>query len=120
MLITDTFTVPGAALIYIICLYLHKAELDEPCSADNPLQMLYFSLNTSCLGAQLINAALDISALFDVRKDAVSRATRFTSKAPPRKILERVEEAAMKLGGSVKRRPESSRCASLMRCCKLQ
>lgn len=60
---------------------------------------------------QLINAALDISALFEARKDVISRATRFTSKAPPHKILERVEEAATKLGGTVKRRPESSRCA---------
>jgi hypothetical protein len=58
---------------------------------------------------QLINAALDISALFEARKDVVLRATRFTSKAPPRKILERVEEAVQKLGGTVKRRPESTR-----------
>ncbi len=64
------------------------------------------------LALQLINAALDISALFDARKDVISRATRFTSKAPPHKILERVEEAVTKLGGTVKRRPESSRCAS--------
>ncbi|BDA49381.1 CBL-interacting protein kinase 23 [Coccomyxa sp. Obi] len=58
---------------------------------------------------QLINAALDISALFEARKDVISRATRFTSKAPPHKILERVEGAVAKLGGTCKRRPESSR-----------
>ena len=44
------------------------------------------------MGAQLINAALDISALFEARKDVISRATRFTSKAQPGKILAAVEE----------------------------
>ena len=58
---------------------------------------------------QLINAALDISALFDARKDAVSRATRFTSKAPPRKILQRIEEAVTSLNGTTKRREASAR-----------
>ena len=61
----------------------------------------------ACL--QLINAALDISALFDARKDVISRATRFTSKAPPRKILQRIEEAVTSLNGTTKRREASAR-----------
>ena len=58
---------------------------------------------------QLINAALDISALFDARKDVISRATRFTSKAPPRKIMQRIEEAVTALKGTTKRREASAR-----------
>lgn len=61
---------------------------------------------------QLINAALDISALFEARKDVISRATRFTSKASLNKILDAVEETiTAKLGGTVKRRGDSTRCA---------
>ena len=60
---------------------------------------------------QLINAALDISALFDARRDVVSRATRFTSKAPPARILDALERSiTATLGGSVKRRGDSTRC----------
>lgn len=63
--------------------------------------------------AQLINAALDISALFEARKDVISRATRFTSKAQPKKILDMVEKTVIaQLQGSVKRRGDSTRCAS--------
>ena len=58
---------------------------------------------------QLINAALDISALFNARKDVISRATRFTSKAPPRKIMQRIEEAVTALKGTTKRREASAR-----------
>lgn len=61
---------------------------------------------------QLINAALDISALFDARKDVIARATRFTSKAPPRKILQRIEEAVTSLNGTTKRREASARYLS--------
>ena len=61
---------------------------------------------------QLINAALDISALFDARRDVVSRATRFTSKAPPGRILDALERSiTAHLGGTVKRRGDSTRCA---------
>ena len=67
------------------------------------------TLSTASLVVQLINAALDISALFDARKDAISRATRFTSKAPPRKILQRIEEAVRSLDGTTKRREASAR-----------
>ena len=66
-------------------------------------------LLTTSLIMQLINAALDISALFDARKDVISRATRFTSKAPPRKILQRIEEAVKSLAGTTKRREASAR-----------
>ena len=69
------------------------------------------------MGAQLINAALDISALFEARKDVISRATRFTSKAPPKKILDAVEETVIaQLQGSVKRRGDSTRRARCPRC----
>ena len=67
---------------------------------------------------QLINAALDISALFDARKDVVSRATRFTSKAPPARILDALERSiTANLGGSVKRRGDCTRSASLFYFC---
>ena len=53
---------------------------------------------------QLINSALDISALFEAREDVVARATRFTSKAPPGDILGLLEDAVSRLGGRAKRR----------------
>lgn len=59
--------------------------------------------------AQLINAALDISALFDARTDVVARMTRFTSRAAPGVLLARVEEAAHALGGRTRRR-DDTRC----------
>lgn len=58
---------------------------------------------------QLMSSALDISAIFERRDDVISRATRFTSKAPPPEILRRLESSIAKLGGSVKRR-DSARC----------
>lgn len=73
-----------------------------------PALSLTYTLICSAL-PQLINAALDISALFDARKDVISRATRFTSKAPPRKILQRIEDAVVSLGGTAKRREASAR-----------
>ena len=60
--------------------------------------------------AQLINAALDISALFDARTDVVARMTRFTSRAAPGALLSRVEEAAHALGGRTRRR-DDARCS---------
>ena len=60
--------------------------------------------------AQLINAALDISALFDARTDVVARMTRFTSRAAPGVLLARVEEAAHALGGRTRRR-DDTRCS---------
>ena len=53
---------------------------------------------------QLINAALDISALFAAREDTIARHTRFTSRAEPAAILKGVEAAAGRLGGASKRR----------------
>lgn len=55
---------------------------------------------------ELMTAALDISALFERCEDVVSRSTRFTSKAPPAEILERLEAATSGLGGSAKRRDD--------------
>jgi len=57
--------------------------------------------------AQLINAALDISALFDARTDVVARMTRFTSRAPPGALLPRIEQAAQALGGTARRRGDA-------------
>ncbi|KAK9822215.1 hypothetical protein WJX81_007583 [Elliptochloris bilobata] len=56
---------------------------------------------------QLINAALDISALFDARTDVVARMTRFTSRALPCALLSRVEESAQALGGRTRRRDDT-------------
>lgn len=53
---------------------------------------------------QLINAALDISPIFEAREDVVTRHTRFSSKAPVAEIMRGVEQAAAKLGAASERR----------------
>lgn len=55
---------------------------------------------------QLINDYLDISAMFEARDDVVSRHTRFTSTAPPREILDAIENATVAVGGRVEKRGE--------------
>ena len=52
---------------------------------------------------ELINAALDISALFEQRSDVVKRHTRFTSREAPERIAEVVEAAHRQLGGTSER-----------------
>lgn len=56
---------------------------------------------------QLINAALDLSALFEARDDVVTRHTRFTSTADVPVILDRIEEAARQLGARAQRRDDT-------------
>ena len=56
---------------------------------------------------ELMTSALDISAMFERRTDVISRGTRFTSRAPPPDILQRLEDATASLGGHVKRRDAS-------------
>ena len=53
---------------------------------------------------QLINAALDISAIFEAREDVVTRHTRFTSKAPLGALMQGIQDAATRLGASTQRR----------------
>lgn len=60
---------------------------------------------------QLMNSALDISAIFERRDDVVLRATRFTSKAAPPDILQHLESAIAKRGGTSRRR-DDKRCGS--------
>lgn len=59
---------------------------------------------------ELINAALDISSLFERRSDVVKRHTRFTSRESPSRIAEVVEAAHVQLGGLSER--NSFRCSS--------
>lgn len=59
---------------------------------------------------ELINAALDISSLFERRSDVVKRHTRFTSRESPSRIAEVVEAAHVQLGGLTER--NSFRCSS--------
>ena len=53
---------------------------------------------------QLINVALDISAIFEAREDVVTRHTRFTSKAPVPALMKGIEDAAARLGATSQRR----------------
>lgn len=53
---------------------------------------------------QLINAALDISAIFEAREDVVTRHTRFTSKASVAALMKGIEDAATRLGATSQRR----------------
>lgn len=53
---------------------------------------------------QLINVALDISAIFEAREDVVTRHTRFTSKAPVPALMNGIEESAARLGATSQRR----------------
>lgn len=55
---------------------------------------------------QLINAGLDISAMFEQREDVVARYTRFTTRAPPKVLADALEDAAVAVGGRVERRAE--------------
>ncbi|KAK9814362.1 hypothetical protein WJX72_004541 [[Myrmecia] bisecta] len=55
---------------------------------------------------EMINAALDISSLFERRDDVVRRHTRFTSKQPKATVLSKLEAAAVSMGGSVRRRSQ--------------
>ena len=52
---------------------------------------------------EIINAALDISALFERRSDVVKRHTRFTSRESPERIAEAMEAAHAQLGGTSER-----------------
>ena len=58
---------------------------------------------------ELINAALDISSLFERRSDVVKRHTRFTSREAPERIAEVLEAAHRQLGGRSER--NSFKCA---------
>ncbi|KAK9794300.1 hypothetical protein WJX73_001063 [Symbiochloris irregularis] len=53
---------------------------------------------------QLINAALDLSAMFERRADVVHRHTRFTSRAPPKDILDTLEDAVRHIKGASRRK----------------
>ena len=70
---------------------------------------------TSMLLLQLINAALDISAIFEAREDVVSRHTRFTSKASVAALMTGIEAAAARLGATSQQRGPT-KCASLLTC----
>lgn len=69
-----------------------EAQMD---AASNSRQMNAF---------ELINAALDISAIFEAREDVVTRHTRFTSKAPLAALMQGIQDAAARLGASTQRR----------------
>ena len=56
---------------------------------------------------QLMSSALDISAMFEARPDTVTRATRFTTKAPPADVLATLEQAVASRGGRVQRKDEA-------------
>lgn len=76
---------------------------------DTNLYKCYHLLlhSLGCLAStmlQLINAALDISAIFEAREDVVTRHTRFTSKASVTALLKGIEEAATQLGATSQRR----------------
>jgi len=64
---------------------------------------------------QLINAALDISAIFEAREDVVSRHTRFTSKASVAALMTGIEAAAARLGATSQQRGPT-KCASVLTC----
>lgn len=53
---------------------------------------------------QLINVALDISAIFETREDVVTRHTRFTSKASGAVLMEAIQEAAATLAATAQQR----------------
>lgn len=69
----------------------------------------------SMLLLQLINAALDISAIFEAREDVVSRHTRFTSKASVAALMTGIEAAAARLGATSQQRGPT-KCASWFTC----
>ncbi len=64
---------------------------------------------------QLINAALDISAIFEAREDVVSRHTRFTSKASVAALMTGIEAAAARLGATSQQRGPT-KCAAVLNC----
>lgn len=53
---------------------------------------------------QLINVALDISAIFEAREDVVTRHTRFTSKASVAVVMEAIQRAATTLAATPQQR----------------
>ena len=66
------------------------------------------SSGASCLNQvctlQLINVALDISAIFEAREDVVTRHTRFTSKASVSALMAAVQQASTTLGAKSQKR----------------
>ena len=85
---------------------MHKLHFQHHMCLVNP---------TSTLLLQLINAALDISAIFEAREDVVSRHTRFTSKASVAALVKGIEAAAARLGATSQQRGPT-KCASLLTC----
>ncbi len=60
---------------------------------------------------ELLNSALDISAIFEVKDDVVTRRTRFTSKAPTHDLLAALQGATKNKGGTVHvQGNDTSRC----------
>ena len=53
---------------------------------------------------QLINVALDISAIFEAREDVVTRHTRFTSKASVPVLMEAIQASAATLAATSQER----------------
>ena len=60
--------------------------------------------NQAVLTLQLINVALDISAIFEAREDVVTRHTRFTSKASGLALMEAIQQAASTLAATSQQR----------------
>lgn len=50
---------------------------------------------------ELLNSALDISAIFEHKDDVVTRRTRFTSKASTHDLLAALQQSTKAKGGSV-------------------
>ena len=70
---------------------------------DSPPKQVKPSSIAGMNAFQLINAALDLSAMFERRSDVVHRHTRFTSKMPPAVLLDHLQDAVRHLKGTTKR-----------------
>ena len=68
-------------------------------------------LSGSMNAFQLINASLDLSAMFDRRHDVVRRHTRFTCRAPADVLLQRFADVIQRLQGSS--RVSGNRCVCM-------
>ncbi|KAK9864289.1 hypothetical protein WJX84_010483 [Apatococcus fuscideae] len=94
---------PSASDIFQADVKLHILSQEERASARE--LVMGPSTSPRKLNAfELINVALDISAMFERRGDVIRRHTRFTSKEPAESIIANLEGATERLGGRVQHR----------------
>ncbi|GMH42057.1 hypothetical protein BSKO_09976 [Bryopsis sp. KO-2023] len=82
---------------------LRRVPMDDDEPQQGPRSLTRLDSKT-VTAFDLIGASVDLSTMFEKRKDIVHRHTRFTSSHQPEEIFRRIQQAVTDLGGKVDKR----------------